>query len=70
MVFFQVPAQRTMSSQKDIPPRPAYGRRQYENTRNNPSAGAPRSTFGSYNQMHGTIAASKLDALRGRNWNV
>ncbi|XP_074640868.1 extracellular signal-regulated kinase 2-like isoform X2 [Tubulanus polymorphus] len=66
-----MPNQRPTSSSKDQSRvKPVYGRRQYENTRNTSSTGAPKSVYGSYSQSHGTIAASQLSALQSRKWAV
>ena len=40
-----------------------YGRRVYDNSRNNPSSGAHRATFNSYSQVYGTITEQALAQL-------
>ncbi|XP_056018514.1 uncharacterized protein LOC130054097 [Ostrea edulis] len=59
-----VPGQRPISatSQKQ---KPIYGKKQFSNAINNPSHGAPKAYFGSYNQNIGTISASGLAAIQG-----
>lgn len=46
--------------------KPVYGRKQFSNAINNPSAGAPKAVFGSYTQNVGTISASSLAAIQGK----
>lgn len=59
-----VPGQRPVSAttQKQ---KPIYGKKQFSNAINNPSHGAPKAYFGSYNQNIGTISASGLAAIQG-----
>eukprot|EP00057_Strongylocentrotus_purpuratus_P017318 XP_011671792.1 PREDICTED: extracellular signal-regulated kinase 2 [Strongylocentrotus purpuratus] len=59
-----VPAQRPISAQESRHAQPA-GRKQF-GSKTSGSSGAPRSTFGSYSQAHGTISASSLAKLQGR----
>ena len=46
--------------------KPVYGRKQFSNAINNPSAGAPKQIFGSYTQNVGTITSSGLAAIQGK----
>lgn len=55
--------QRPVSA-KDSRPKPVFGRRQFNNSINNCSGGAPKATFGSYTQSYGTITASGLASLQ------
>ncbi|XP_054771972.2 extracellular signal-regulated kinase 2-like isoform X2 [Lytechinus pictus] len=59
-----VPAQRPISAQESRTSH-AGGRKQF-GSKNIGSSGAPRTTFGSYSQAHGTISASSLAKLQGR----
>ncbi|XP_022089630.1 extracellular signal-regulated kinase 2-like isoform X2 [Acanthaster planci] len=61
-----VPGHRPVSAKEDRP-KPSYGRKQY-GTKNAPSAGAPKSTLGSYSQAHGTITASGLAKIQTMKW--
>ena len=60
-----VPGQRPISAQNK-PQKPIYGRKQFSNATNVPSAGAPKEYFGSYAQDIGTITSSGLAALQGK----
>ncbi|KAH9523680.1 Mitogen-activated protein kinase 15 [Bulinus truncatus] len=60
-----VPGQRPISA-TNVKAKPVYGRKQFSNAINNPSAGAPKSLFGSYSQSYGTISASSLASIQGR----
>jgi len=60
-----VPGQRPISANNPRP-KPVYGRKQFSNAQNNPSAGAPKAQFGSYSQAYGTISSSSLAAIQGR----
>lgn len=65
--FSQIPHQRPPSGKAERP-RPVYGKKQFENTRNAPATGAPRSTLGGYTQSYGTITASGLQSIQARKW--
>ncbi|VDI57940.1 extracellular signal-regulated kinase 2-like isoform X1 [Mytilus edulis] len=60
-----VPGSRPISAQNK-PQKPIYGRKQFSNATNVPSAGAPKDYFGSYAQDIGTISSSGLAALQGK----
>ncbi|KAL8590492.1 hypothetical protein ACOMHN_011705 [Nucella lapillus] len=60
-----VPSQRPISALNPRP-KPVYGRKQFNNAVNNPSAGAPKALFGSYAQAYGTISSSQLASIQGR----
>ena len=49
-------------------PRAAFGRKQFDNTRNASASVGARAAFGSYTQAHGTISSSGLNALRQNKW--
>ena len=49
-------------------PRPAFGKKQFENMRNTPGSGAPKSALGNYSQSYGTITASGLAAIQNKKW--
>ena len=67
-VSLQIPHQRPPSGTKERP-RPAFGKKQYENARNVPHSGASKAAVGSgYSQSYGTISASGLTALQGKKW--
>ena len=69
-LFFQVPGARPSSASQPRQ-KPVYGRKQFSNAVNNPSAGAPKAVFGSYTQNVGTISASSLAALQGKKpWGI
>ncbi|KAK3600390.1 hypothetical protein CHS0354_016006 [Potamilus streckersoni] len=59
-----VPNQRPTSATSKQ--KPIYGRKQFSNAVNNPSAGAPKAVFGSYSQSFGTITSSGLAAIQGK----
>ncbi|KAK7491952.1 hypothetical protein BaRGS_00016798 [Batillaria attramentaria] len=61
-----VPGQRPISASSNPRPKPMYGRKQFNNAVNNPSAGAPKAVFGSYSQAYGTISSTGLAAIQGR----
>lgn len=65
---FQVPGSRPNSASQPRP-KPVYGRKQFSNAGNNPSAGAPKAMFGSYTQNVGTISSSALAAIR-KSWGL
>nr|KAG5703246.1 hypothetical protein BaRGS_034157 [Batillaria attramentaria] len=58
--------QRPISASSNPRPKPMYGRKQFNNAVNNPSAGAPKAVFGSYSQAYGTISSTGLAAIQGR----
>lgn len=60
-----VPGSRPISAHNK-PQKPIYGRKQFSNATNVPSAGAPKEYFGSYAQDVGTITSSGLAALQGK----
>ncbi|XP_076104446.1 extracellular signal-regulated kinase 2-like isoform X3 [Mytilus galloprovincialis] len=62
---YYVPGSRPISAQNK-PQKPIYGRKQFSNATNVPSAGAPKDYFGSYAQDIGTISSSGLAALQGK----
>ncbi|KAK2145223.1 hypothetical protein LSH36_694g01022 [Paralvinella palmiformis] len=62
-----IPHQRPPSGKAERP-RPVYGKKQFENTRNAPTTGAPRGTLGGYTQSYGTITASGLQSIQARKW--
>ena len=49
-------------------PRAAFGKKQFDNTRNASASGQARAGLGSYSQAHGTITSSGLAALRQNKW--
>lgn len=49
-------------------PKPAFGRKQFDNTRNTSAGAGARAGLGSYTQAHGTISAAGLAALRQTKW--
>ncbi|CAH1772299.1 unnamed protein product [Owenia fusiformis] len=59
-----VPGQRPGSASK-VERKPAYGKKQFDNTRNNPSSGAAKQSLGSYSQAYGTVSSNKLNQLVG-----
>ena len=64
----QIPHQRPPSGTKERP-RPAFGKKQYENVKNHPQSGASKTSIGSgYAQNYGTITASGLTALQSKKW--
>lgn len=64
-ISFKVPGSRPISAHNK-PQKPIYGRKQFSNATNVPSAGAPKDYFGSYAQDVGTITSSGLAALQGK----
>ena len=64
-LMLQVPGARPNSASQPRQ-KPVYGRKQFSNAINNPSAGAPKAVFGSYTQNVGTISASSLAAIQGK----
>lgn len=65
MFFLQVPGK---GSEKIERPRPAFGKKQYDNSRNMSAGGGAKAGFGSYTQAHGTITSAGLAALRQNRW--
>ena len=64
----QIPHQRPPSGTKERP-RPAFGKKQYENIKNNPQGSAAKSSIGSgYAQNYGTISSSALSAIQTKKW--
>ncbi|XP_069127174.1 extracellular signal-regulated kinase 2-like isoform X4 [Argopecten irradians] len=61
-----VPGQRPSSATNQQQRKPLYGKKQYSNAINNPSAGAHKAYFGSYNQNVGTISSSALASIQGK----
>ncbi|OWF38077.1 serine/threonine-protein kinase C05D10.2 [Mizuhopecten yessoensis] len=61
-----VPGQRPSSATNQQQRKPLYGKKQYSNAINNPSAGSHKAYFGSYNQNVGTISSSALASLQGK----
>ena len=66
VLFLQIPNQRPPSGTKERP-KPAFGRKQYENTRNTSAVGTSKAAMGSYSQSYGTINASSLAAMN-KKW--
>jgi len=58
----------TRGPTKQEKPRPAFGKKQYDNTRNQSVATGARAAFGSYTQAHGTITSQGLAALKQNRW--
>ena len=69
-VQFQIPNRRPPSSSGPLrdKPKPAFGKKQFDNMKNNPVSGAGRSTLGGYSQSYGTITASGLAAIQSKKW--
>ncbi|XP_059162528.1 extracellular signal-regulated kinase 2-like [Physella acuta] len=61
-----VPGQRPISA-TNTRAKPVFGRKQFNNAINNPSAGAPKAVFGSYSQAYGTISSSSLAAIQRKS---
>ena len=57
-----------MRLQNALPPKPkpTFGRKQYDNSRNNPVGGVPKAALGNYSQQHGVIKASALSNLQSK----
>ncbi|XP_067937684.1 extracellular signal-regulated kinase 2-like [Watersipora subatra] len=53
---------------KQEKPKPVFGRKQFDNTRNASATGGARAAFGSYTQAHGTISSSSLAAIKQNKW--
>lgn len=62
-----VPNQRPTSAKMEKP-KPVYGRKQFNNTRNTSTEHVAKVAFGSYTQAHGTINANALAALKAAKW--
>ncbi|XP_013413855.1 extracellular signal-regulated kinase 2-like [Lingula anatina] len=62
-----VPGQRPSSAKEGQRTKPSFGRKQFDNVRNNPSHGHTKAAFGSYTQNFGTISNKALSTLKS-NW--
>lgn len=70
VVIVQIPHQRPPSGTKERV-RPAFGKKQYDNVKNNAQhsgSGSKSSMGGGYTQNYGTITASGLNALQNKKW--
>ncbi|XP_060077453.1 extracellular signal-regulated kinase 2-like [Ylistrum balloti] len=63
---YYVPGQRPSSATNQQQRKPLYGKKQYSNAINNPSSGAHKAYFGSYNQNVGTISSTALASIQGK----
>jgi len=62
---FQMPGKQNAKPEK---PKPAFGKKQFENTRNTSASGGAKVGLGGYTQAHGTITSAGLAALRQNKW--
>lgn len=65
LLNIQVPGK---GAEKVERPKPAFGKKQYDNTRNLSAAGGAKVAFNSYTQAHGTISSAGLAALKQTRW--